>query len=79
MLREIMARIAAAFQRYKPTLRDRRTGGERPARRAPALFSREQREAARRRAGGGFSWRGTHGGRPQDAGFGKDDEARPHD
>jgi hypothetical protein len=66
---------AGADRRRRPETARDDSGGPR----ARILFSREQREAARRAEGGTVGRRGTHGGKPADAGWHKDREARPHD
>ena len=84
MLQWIMRLIAEAL-RYAADIAETLGGGPEPeAEPAPTpkrarTFSREQREAERRREGGSYEARGTHGGLPQDAGrTHKDREARPH-
>jgi hypothetical protein len=98
MLREIIGRVAAYFQRLRKEgrpgageakrrseVRDRiaRWAAERSAsvsgHFATEDFSREQREARRREAGGGRGFHGTHGGPPRDSGSHKDWDARPHE
>jgi hypothetical protein len=79
MLREILARLWNALmgERRAPAAR-RAAEVEDPWRSDPSLFSRERREAARRRDGGEVGRRGMHGGPPADAGFHKDGDARAH-
>jgi len=85
-LREILARVVT-YLRERPARAARARRPDLPRSRPghpsephePQLFSREQREAARRAGGIAYEERGTHGGPPAESGWGKDDEARPHD